>query len=181
VKVKKDERVNPEMGSGIVMCCTFGDQTDMEWFYAHGLELRLIVNRDGKLNEKAGRFAGLSLKEARKQIVKELKEKGLILGEKPITHAVNVHERCKTEIEFIVSKQWFIKYLDLKDELIAKANAINWFPRYMKTRYDNWVKGLQWDWSLSRQRYMVSRFQHGIARNAEKKSWLQLNSFQLIR
>ena len=77
----------------------------------------------------------------------------MLKAQLPIKHAVNVHERCKTEMEILPSKQWFIKYLDLKDEYIVKADALQWVPKYMKARYDNWIKGLQWDWCISRQRY----------------------------
>jgi len=57
---------------------------------------------------------------------------------------VNVHERCDTEIEFIKSLQWFVRYLDLKDEMLKWGKELNWYPEHMKHRYDNWVKGLQW-------------------------------------
>jgi valyl-tRNA synthetase len=66
---------------------------------------------------------------------------------------VNVHERCGTEIEYLKSKQWFIKYLDLKDEMLEWGRQLNWKPEYMRHRYEHWVNGLQWDWLISRQRY----------------------------
>jgi valyl-tRNA synthetase len=153
VKVIADKRVNPLKGSGIVMNCTFGDQTDMEWWKAFNLPLRIIINENGKLNEKAGKFKGLNLMEARKAILNELKSKGLLKEQKPIKHSVNVHERCSTPIEFLVTKQWFIKYLDLKQEFLSAGNKLKWFPSFMRHRYENWVKGLQWDWCISRQRF----------------------------
>jgi valyl-tRNA synthetase len=153
VPVKEDLRADPEKGTGIVMCCTFGDQTDMEWYFAHNLPLRIAITADGKMNGLAGKYKGLGLAEARKAIIGDLKKEGLLKGQKPIRHAVNVHERCKTEMEILPSKQWFVKYLDLKDEYIVKADALEWVPAFMKARYDNWIKGLQWDWCISRQRY----------------------------
>ncbi len=153
VPVKEDLRADPEKGTGIVMCCTFGDQTDMEWYFAHNLPLRVAITGGGKMNELAGNYKDLGLVEARKAIIEDLKKERLLKGQKPIRHAVNVHERCKTEMEILPSKQWFVKYLDLKEEYIVKAEALEWVPAFMKARYDNWIRGLQWDWCISRQRY----------------------------
>jgi len=153
VPILADQRVDPKKGSGIVMCCTFGDTVDIEWWKAFSLPLKIVINTDGKLNEKAGKFAGMKLNKAREKIIEELKKEGLLKEQKNISHTVNVHDRCGTEIEFLVSKQWFIKYLDLKEEFLEAGKKIRWFPEHMKHRYDNWIKGLQWDWCISRQRY----------------------------
>lgn len=153
VPILEDHRVDPEKGTGIVMCCTFGDQTDIEWYKAHNLPLKNAIGPDGKMTEIAGKYKGMKIKEARKAITEDLEKEGYLKGKKAIKHFVNVHERCKTEIEFLSTRQWFIKYLDLKDEFIKRGAEINWFPEYMKTRYDNWIIGLQWDWCISRQRY----------------------------
>lgn len=153
VPILEDVRADPEKGTGVVMCCTFGDQTDMEWQKAHNLPIKEAITHDGRMTDLAGRYAGLKIKEARKVIIQEMKTAGLLLNEKPIKHAVNVHERCNTEIEFIKAKQWFIRYLDLKKDMLRWGKKLNWFPAHMKNRYDNWVNGLQWDWLISRQRY----------------------------
>ena len=153
VPVLEDERVDMEKGTGIVMCCTFGDQTDMEWQKAFNLPIKTSFTPDGKMTSLAGPYEGLSIKDARKKMIEDMKEKNLLINQKPIKHAVNVHERCSTPIEFLHSKQWFINYLDLKDDFIKRGNELNWFPSHMKNRYDNWVKGLQWDWCISRQRF----------------------------
>ena len=153
VPILEDRRVDPEKGTGIVMCCTFGDQTDMEWYKAYKLPLKIVITKDGKMAEEAAPYSGMKMKAARKKILEDLEKAGLLGDRKPITHAVNVHERCKTEIEFIVAKVWYLKYLDLKDEFIAQADKVNWHPAHMKSRLDNWVQGLQWDWCLSRQRH----------------------------
>ena len=153
VPIMEDARVDPEKGTGIVMCCTFGDQTDMEWYFAHNLPLRVSLTKDGRMAEAVGKYAGKKIKEARKEITADLKEAGLLKAQKPIRHAVKVHERCKTEIEIMNTKQWFIKYLDLKEEFLKKGRELKWHPEHMRVRYENWIKGLQWDWSISRQRF----------------------------
>ena len=151
VPILTDEKADPEKGSGAVMCCTFGDQTDMEWQKEYKLEIKEAIAPNGKMTALAGKYEGLKIKEARKQILEDLKEANLLTKQETITHDVNVHERCQTPIEFINSKQWFVKYLDIKDDLIKWGDEIKWNPDYMKHRYTNWVKGLKWDWCISRQ------------------------------
>lgn len=151
VEVLADSRVDPTKGTGVVMCCTFGDLTDIEWYKAYNLELRIVIDEHGRMLPE--HFKGLKIKEARQRIIEDLKAGGYLLGEREIEHAVNVHERCGTEIEFLVKKQWYIRYLDLKETFIKLGNGLEWHPDYMHVRYDNWVNGLQWDWAISRQRY----------------------------
>lgn len=151
VPIIADPRADPQKGTGIVMCCTFGDQTDMEWQKAHNLPIKEAIGRNGKMTSLAQKYEGLKIEQARKEIIQDLKENSLLKNQKPITHAVNVHERCGTPIEFVHSKQWFVKYLDLKEDMLKWGEELNWHPHHMKNRYDNWVKGLSWDWCISRQ------------------------------
>jgi valyl-tRNA synthetase len=153
VPILADELVDPKKGSGIVMCCTFGDTTDLEWYFKHKLPLKVSITKDGKMNKLAGAFEGLSIKEARKAIIEELKKIGAFLSQREIVHTVKVHERCQKEIEILPTRQWFIKYLDLRDKFLVQSHKLKWYPRYMKVRLDNWIKGLKWDWCISRQRY----------------------------
>jgi len=153
VPIIADDKVNLEIGSGIVFCATFGDITDIEWWYKYNLPLRNSIRKDGMMDKLAQKYDGLSIKEARNQIIQDLKNNNLLTSQKHIKHTVNVHERCGTEIEFLVTKQWFIKYLDLKKKFLELGKKLNWYPKHMKVRYDNWINGLQWDWLISRQRY----------------------------
>lgn len=153
VPILPDEKADPEKGTGIVMCCTFGDQTDVEWYMQHNLPLVMSIGKDGKMTKAAGKYKGMTIKEARKAITSDLKEAGLLKGQKPISHPVNVHERCGTEVEILNSKQWFIKYLDLKKKFLEAGKKLKWYPEYMRIRYDNWIHGLKWDWCISRQRH----------------------------
>ncbi|MBU0535901.1 MAG: valine--tRNA ligase, partial [Nanoarchaeota archaeon] len=153
VQILADDKADPEKGTGIVMCCTFGDQTEMEWYFKHKLPLRVAITKDGKMNENAPGFEGMHIKKARKIIIDELKNNRLLLSQTPIKHAVNTHERCGTDVEILETPQWFIRYLDLKDKFLKAGEELNWYPPHMRNRFDNWIKGLQWDWCVSRQRH----------------------------
>lgn len=158
VPIMEDKRVDKKKGTGIVMCCTFGDQTDMEWQKAYNLPIKIAITHDGKMTEIAGKYQNLSLKDARKNIIEDLKQNNLLTSQTSIKHFVNVHERCGTPIEFVKSEQWFVRYLDLKEDLIKWGIELKWHPEFMRHRYENWVNGLQWDWLISNQRYFGVSF-----------------------
>ncbi len=153
VPVFADESADPEKGSGVLMVCTWGDRYDVEAAKKRKLQPRVVLDRDGRMNGLAGKYKGLTIKEARRSILKDLESEGLLIAKKSIKHTVNVHERCGTEIEFLATSQWFINYLDLKDKFLECGRRIKWYPEFMIHRYENWVKGLLWDWCISRQRY----------------------------
>lgn len=155
VKVIADDKVSMEKGTGAVMCCTYGDETDIYWAKKYDLQERIVINREGKFKEiqNLPSLSNASIHQARKIIFEHLKEKRAILGERPIKHAVGVHERCDTPIEILPTQQWFVKILDMKSDLLEAANKIEWYPSYMKKRYDEWVSGLKWDWCISRERF----------------------------
>ena len=112
VEVKTHPDVEPTFGTGLMMVCTWGDMDDVIKWKEHELETRHIFDQRGRLNALAGQFAGLSVGEARKEILKALDAKGLMKGTKSLPHTVGVHERCNTPIEFNHSPQWFIRLLD---------------------------------------------------------------------
>ncbi len=153
VKLIPDATVDPAKGTGLVMCCTFGDQTDIQWYKTHKLPFVHIVGFDGKWTAVSGPLAGMTVHEARKTILLLLKEADALLDQKAITHAVSTHERCKQEIEYLVLHQWFINILDHKETFLALADKIVWKPEHMKARYRDWVQNLGWNWGISRQRF----------------------------
>ncbi|WP_440010215.1 valine--tRNA ligase [Halomicrococcus sp. SG-WS-1] len=152
VPVLADERVDRETGTGVVMCCTFGDRTDIEWYQAHDLPLRIAIDESGTMTDVADEYAGLSTREAREAIVDDLDAAGYVEGRREITHAVQVHERCETDVEYLVTDQWYVKLLDKTDEYLELGREMDWYPEKMFTRYRHWVEGLEWDWCISRQR-----------------------------
>jgi valyl-tRNA synthetase len=153
VRIFQDPAVDPKKGTGAVMCCTFGDNIDKQWWYTHQLEHVQVIDQQGKLTRAAGEFSGLSVSEARRAIKTRLDQDGFLLDRQPTTQIIPVHERCETPVEFIMSQQWFIRLLDYKEEFLATGDKIDWHPQHMKTRYRTWVENLAWDWCISRQRY----------------------------
>ncbi|KKT21628.1 MAG: Valine-tRNA ligase, partial [Parcubacteria group bacterium GW2011_GWE1_43_8] len=151
VPIIADESADIEKGTGVLMVCSYGDKYDVDAIKRNKLQPRIIFSHNGTLNIKG--YEGMKIKDARKKILKELEEKGLIIEQKQIEHAVNVHDKCGTEIEFLPVEQWFIKILDKKSELIKQGKKIKWHPEFMFKRYENWIKGLEWDWSISRDRH----------------------------
>ena len=153
VPVLADIKADPEKGTGAVMCCTFGDVTDVEWWYRYNLPLKIIIGRDGRMTEAAGECAGLKVPEARKCIIEKLDAKGLILARQTVMQSVRVHERDDVPVEYIVTMQWFVRVLEYKQVLLAAGDQVEWHPAHMKSRYREWVENLGWDWCISRQRY----------------------------
>jgi valyl-tRNA synthetase len=153
VPILADDLVSMEKGTGLVMCCTFGDKTDILWFKKHTLPYRQSIGFDGKWTPETGPLAGLKCADARTRVLQELETHKAIVNRRAIEHSVSLHERCKKPIEFLMLKQWFLNILDYKQEFIALAEQINWYPAFMKARYIDWVQNLNWDWCLSRQRF----------------------------
>lgn len=172
VPILADERADPEKGTGVVMCCTFGDTTDIEWWRDHKLPTRVILDKAGRLGgferigsadwpsldaAAAGRAAaeltGLKVNAARTKVVELLQALGVVRGSTAVSRMVPSAERSGAPLEILVTPQWFVRVLDKKDELLQRGNDIAWYPPYMQVRFDRWVENLKWDWCISRQRY----------------------------
>jgi valyl-tRNA synthetase len=153
VNFKTSKEVDKEKGTGLMMVCTWGDQEDLEKWRLDNLETKSLLTPDGKLNELGGKYQGLTIEKAREEIINDLKEQGFLIRQEEIVHSVNVHERCDTPVELILSKQWFIKIADQKEKWLEMGEKINWHPKEMFNSYKLWVNSLKWDWCVSRQRY----------------------------
>ncbi|MEM3122122.1 MAG: valine--tRNA ligase, partial [Candidatus Pacearchaeota archaeon] len=151
VPIIKDESADMKKGTGVLMICSYGDKYDVDAIQRHKLTPRIIINKNGTLNLE--KYKGLKIKEARTKILEELKELNFIIEQKEILHSVNVYEKSGEEIEFLPVEQWFIKIIEDKKKFIEFGRKINWIPEYMRKRYENWINGLEWDWSISRERH----------------------------
>ena len=178
VPILADEAVELDKGTGLMMCCTFGDEKDIEKWRKHGLPTRMIINKFGKidlalalaegqfaadfswsaemaeaLNGKKVSNADVKHPGARQVVIGMLEAAGLLREKKAITHAVKCAERSGAALELIPTAQWFVSVTDKKDALKAKARECNWNPDWMRLRIEQWIDGLNWDWCISRQRY----------------------------
>ncbi|WP_017179283.1 valine--tRNA ligase [Actinomyces timonensis] len=167
-----------DKGAGIAMCCTFGDTTDIEWWRDLGLPLRAILRKDGRIEAEtpdwittpAGReayaaMAGKTTYSAREAVVSALAATGEMRGEPTkTTRQTNFFEKGDKPLEIVTSRQWYLRNggkdwtnpatsAGLRDELLKRGAELDFHPDFMRVRYENWVKGLNNDWLISRQRF----------------------------
>ena len=157
VPIIADEMVDPEFGTGVVMICTYGDKEDVRFVAKHGLSVISCIGEDGRMTERAGKYAGLAVEEARGAIVEDLRAAGLLEREEQLVHEVGTCWRCHTPVEILVREQWFMRIRDLTDKVVEKAvEEVRWYPDYMKWRLVDWARSLEWDWVISRQRVFAT-------------------------
>lgn len=180
VPIVASEHADPEKGSGILMVCTFGDANDVEWWKRSGHAAKPIVSVKGTMREvqfgvapfeslkpavaqeNYNTLVGLDVRKAKKVIAELLAQPGssvdgasaALVGEpRAISHAVKFYEKGDRPVEYMTTRQWFIKTMEHKAALIEQGRKIAWHPEHMRLRYENWVQGLNTDWCISRQRF----------------------------
>lgn len=172
VPVLADSNADPTKGTGILMICTFGDAADVEKWRELGVLAREVIGRDGRIKSATwgegpwetrnvegaqqhyDKLVGLTINQARNALAEVLTEAGQTVGEpEKIRRPVKFFEKGDRPLEFVVSRQWFIKVMDKKRELIEQGRRIEWHPTMFQKRYEDWVEGLNQDWAVSRQRY----------------------------
>jgi valyl-tRNA synthetase len=171
VEVKAHPLAKPDKGAGIAMVCTFGDLTDVTWWRELQLPTRAIVGRDGRIVPEApewitseegkanyAELAGKTVFSAKEKVVELLQAAGELDGEpKKMTHPVNFYEKGDKPLEVVTSRQWYIRNggrdADRRERLIGRGRDIDFHPAFMRSRYENWIEGLNGDWLVSRQRF----------------------------
>jgi valyl-tRNA synthetase len=154
VKVIADKSVDPAFGTGVVMICTFGDKQDVRWWVEHSLPLRKAIDKTGKMTGIAGKYAGMSTDECKKAIIYDMKTSGILYEQEKLDQNVGLCWRCKTAIEILSERQWFVKIV--AEDILNIANEVTWVPDYMKVRLENWTGTMEWDWCISRQRIFAT-------------------------
>ena len=152
IPVVADEYVDKEFGTGVVKITPAHDPNDFEVGKRHNLEQINIMNDDATINELGGKYAGMDRYEARKAIVEELKEMGLLVKIEDHNHNVGTHDRCKTTVEPLIKPQWFVKMEELAQPAIEalKNESLKFVPERFDKTYLHWLENIR-DWCISRQ------------------------------
>jgi len=156
VPIQPHNLADPEKGSGIVMMCSAGDLSDIQFFREMKLEPRIAINVDGTMNAHAGILEGLKVRKAREKIIEMLKEKKLIVKQEKIYHRTPISERSGAEIEFIEMPEYYLKQLEFKDEIRKVSKKINFYPKESKKILDDWIDSVAIDWPISRRRFYAT-------------------------
>ncbi len=152
IPIVGDEYVDLEFGTGAVKMTPAHDPNDFEVGKRHNLEIIRVMDDKGIINEKGGKYKGLDRYEARKAIVKDLEEAGLLVKIKDHAHNVGTHDRCGTTVEPIISKQWYVKMESLAKPAVevVRNGKTKFVPERFDKIYFNWMENIQ-DWCISRQ------------------------------
>lgn len=152
IPVIADSYVDMEFGTGAVKITPAHDPNDFEVGLRHNLEQIVVMNEDGTMNHRAGKYEGMDRYEARRAIVNDLEGLGLLVKVQQHTHNVGSHDRCGTVVEPLLSKQWFVRMKSLAEPAIkaVKEGKVEFIPERFSKIYFNWMENIQ-DWCISRQ------------------------------
>ncbi len=152
IPVIADSYVDKEFGTGCVKITPAHDPNDFEVGRRHNLPEINVMNDDATINELGGKYAGMDRYEARKAIVKDLEDLGLLVKVVPHAHNVGTHDRCKTTVEPMIKQQWFVKMEELAKPAIEalKNKTLNFVPERFDKTYLHWLENIR-DWCISRQ------------------------------
>ena len=153
IPIIADEYVDMEFGSGAVKITPAHDPNDFEVGNRHNLERILVMNEDGTMNEKAGKYEGMDRFECRKQIVKDLQEQGVLIKIEEMVHSVGHSERSGAVVEPYLSTQWFVKMKPLAEAAIKLQKTegkVHFVPERFEKTYIHWMENIR-DWCISRQ------------------------------
>lgn len=178
VPIMASEHADPEKGTGILMVCTFGDSADVDFWKHSGLPIKQVIGRNGvmlavtfgegnfnsenleKAQNNYNELVGMPMRKAKARVAELLAADTLPDGSCPlvsepreIEHPVKFYEKGDRPLEFVPTRQWFVRLLENRDKLREQGSKIQWHPPFMETRYQHWVDGLNLDWCISRQRY----------------------------
>ncbi len=152
IPVIADEYVDKEFGTGCVKITPAHDPNDFEVGKRHNLEEINILNDDATMNAKCGKYAGMDRYEARKAMVKDLEDLGLLVKVVPHTHSVGTHDRCHTTVEPMVKPQWFVRMKEMGQAALEALNSgdLQFVPESYGKTYTHWLENIK-DWCISRQ------------------------------
>lgn len=142
-----------DFGTGAMMVCSYGDYEDVRLFRELSIKPTRLITSEGRLSEEAGQFAGLKVREARKQIIQDLEEKNLIVDKETTMHKIPVCYRCGTPLEFVSMEEYYLEQTKFLDEVEHIAKELEFFPEKKRKRLLNWIDAVNVDWPISRRRF----------------------------
>jgi len=145
-----------DKGTGLVMMCSAGDLSDIQFFREMKLKPVIAIGIDGKMNENAGFLKGLKVKDARKEIIEKLKNEKLLINQRKIMHRTPISERSKVEIEFIEMPEFYLKQLKFKDDVRRVSKQMDFYPEFSRKILDDWIDSVSIDWPVSRRRFYAT-------------------------
>lgn len=153
IPVKAHSSVDSKFGSGVVMVCSYGDYNDVLLFREFRLKEIVAIDMDGKMTEVTGKYAGISVKDARSQIIQDLQEMGITAKVEQIQHRTPLCERSHTPIEIIPMEEYYLKQLEFRQTLKKLVKTIDFHPPMHRQILTDWIDGLTTDYPVSRRRY----------------------------
>ena len=153
IKIIPHKEAKMDFGTGAVMICSYGDYTDVRLFRELKLDPIIMITPEGTLTEAAGKYAGLTVKDARKSIVEDLQKQNLLVKEEEIVHRQPICWRSKDPIEYIPMKEFYLKQIDFVEDLRKIVDSIKFHPPESKQILLNWLDSITKDWPISRRRY----------------------------
>lgn len=153
VKILPHHSAKSEFGSGAVMVCSYGDLNDVQVFRELGLKEIVAIDQYGRISENGGSYSTLTIDNARKNIIDDLKNNGYIVKEELILHRIPMCERSKSPVEIIPMQDYYIKQLDFLPKLREFASSLNFYPESHRQILLNWLDSVAIDWPISRRRF----------------------------
>lgn len=145
-----------DKGTGLMMMCSMGDQTDIRFFREMNLTPVIAIGIDGKMNEHAGFLKGLTVKEAREKMIEDMKNHNLLIKQRHLSHRTPICERSKHPIEFIAMPEYYVRQMEFAGDMEDIANKLNFFAPHSRQILLDWIDSVSIDWPISRRRYYAT-------------------------
>jgi len=153
VEIRAHPHVDPEFGTGTMMVCSYGDQSDIQLFRELELDPIKAIDTDGRMTEAAGPYAGLTVQDAREKIKEDLTSRGLIAKTEQVQQKFPISERSKAPVEIVLLEEWYVSQTDVKDEMRRIAHEVDFHPEKHRQILLDWIDTVSIDWPVSRRRY----------------------------
>ena len=153
VKILPHHSAKSDFGSGAVMVCSYGDLNDVQIFRELGLKEIVAIDQIGRISENGGNYSALTIDNARKKIIEDLKNSNYIVKEQSILHRIPICERSKSPVEIIPMQDYYIKQLVFLPKLREFSSSLTFYPESHRQILLNWLDSVVIDWPISRRRF----------------------------